>query len=251
MDDLVIEGKTYLSSKRAAEVTGYAKDYVGQLCREGRVEARLVGRSWYVLEQSIREHRFGTPEKEVETQVVQAPIEERVAEEEASPWNSPKYISEDVAPLPELRPKIFIDKSLNLLARTDASDITRFEALKIEEEESRLSEEVLVEKMEVDGAKEEDQEVNIAIHKVPEVEREPTAFVAPLSREKEVKKPLQDRRQQKKRGSNLVHTSILIGIAIISIAVILIGTGYIDSAPFEGQEESIIDFLGGKSFYSK
>ena len=59
MDELEIDGKTYLSSKAAAKLTGYAKDYVGQLCREGRVNARLVGRSWYVLEESIRTHRFG------------------------------------------------------------------------------------------------------------------------------------------------------------------------------------------------
>lgn len=38
MDELIIGEKTYLSSKRAAKITGYAKDYVGQLCREGRVE---------------------------------------------------------------------------------------------------------------------------------------------------------------------------------------------------------------------
>ena len=59
MDELEFDGKTYVSSKRAAQITGYAKDYVGQLCREGRVQARLVGRNWYVLESSIHEHRFG------------------------------------------------------------------------------------------------------------------------------------------------------------------------------------------------
>lgn len=66
MDELEIDGKIYLSSKAAAKLTGYAKDYVGQLCREGRVNARLVGRSWYVLEESIKSHRFGH-EAEVES----------------------------------------------------------------------------------------------------------------------------------------------------------------------------------------
>lgn len=59
MDDLLIGEQKYVSSKRAAELTGYAKDYIGQLCREGRVEARLVGRSWYVREAAIKDHRFG------------------------------------------------------------------------------------------------------------------------------------------------------------------------------------------------
>jgi hypothetical protein len=59
MDEIVIEDKKYISTKRAAKATGYAKDYVGQLCREGRVPARLVGRSWYVLESALADHRFG------------------------------------------------------------------------------------------------------------------------------------------------------------------------------------------------
>ncbi len=66
MDELVIDDKKYLSTKRAAKVTGYAKDYVGQLCREGRVPARLIGRSWYVLESALQDHRFGDPQNGVE-----------------------------------------------------------------------------------------------------------------------------------------------------------------------------------------
>jgi hypothetical protein len=64
MDEITLDDKTYVSSKKAAQITGYAKDYVGQLCREGRVEARLVGRNWYVLEASIRAHRFGSESEE-------------------------------------------------------------------------------------------------------------------------------------------------------------------------------------------
>ena len=60
MDELTIDEKKYISSKRAAKITGYAKDYVGQLCREGYVEARRVGRNWYVLESAMRDRRFGT-----------------------------------------------------------------------------------------------------------------------------------------------------------------------------------------------
>ena len=62
MEEIFIEEKKYISSKRAAKITGYAKDYIGQLCREGRVPARLVGRNWYVLETAIQDHRFGDSE---------------------------------------------------------------------------------------------------------------------------------------------------------------------------------------------
>lgn len=56
MEELEIQGKKYISSKRASEITGYAKDYVGQLARGGKVPAQRVGRSWYVDEEEIRRH---------------------------------------------------------------------------------------------------------------------------------------------------------------------------------------------------
>jgi hypothetical protein len=73
MDELVIDDKKYISTRQAAKITGYAKDYVGQLCREGRVPARLVGRSWYVLESALADHRFGNdePEKNLEDTPIQ------------------------------------------------------------------------------------------------------------------------------------------------------------------------------------
>ncbi|MFA6408376.1 MAG: hypothetical protein WCW36_02845 [Candidatus Paceibacterota bacterium] len=72
MEEIIIEEKKYISSKRAAKTTGYAKDYIGQLCREGRVPARLVGRSWYVLESAIQDHRFGTEENESKDKVTES-----------------------------------------------------------------------------------------------------------------------------------------------------------------------------------
>ncbi len=61
MDELTIAGKKYISSKRASEITGYVKDYVGQLARGGKIPATRVGRAWYVDEQALRQHeRTGT-----------------------------------------------------------------------------------------------------------------------------------------------------------------------------------------------
>lgn len=57
-ETLQFKGINYISSKRAAELVGYTKDYVGQLCRAGKLEARLVGRSWYVSEPSILQHKL-------------------------------------------------------------------------------------------------------------------------------------------------------------------------------------------------
>ena len=41
--ELFFDGKKYISSKRAAELYGYASDYVTQLCRDGKISAERVG----------------------------------------------------------------------------------------------------------------------------------------------------------------------------------------------------------------
>lgn len=57
MDALELNGVTYVKASAIARDLGYTSDYVGQLCRSGKVDAQLVGRSWYVHEQSIRDHK--------------------------------------------------------------------------------------------------------------------------------------------------------------------------------------------------
>ncbi len=56
MESLTLEGKKYISSKRAAKISGYTKDYIGQLCRADALPAKMVGRSWYIEEGSLKEH---------------------------------------------------------------------------------------------------------------------------------------------------------------------------------------------------
>lgn len=56
MDELNLKGKKYISSKRAHEITGYTKDYVGQLARGGKIPAERVGRAWYIDEDALRAH---------------------------------------------------------------------------------------------------------------------------------------------------------------------------------------------------
>ncbi|MES2931067.1 MAG: hypothetical protein V4682_00015 [Patescibacteria group bacterium] len=100
MDEITIGDKTYVSSKQAAKITGYAKDYVGQLCREGRVEARLVGRNWYVLDTAIREHRFGKDDKPEPVVEEAEPATDRV-----STWQKPQYVAETPVLVPEFANK--------------------------------------------------------------------------------------------------------------------------------------------------
>ncbi|MDB5266125.1 MAG: hypothetical protein JWM39_838 [Parcubacteria group bacterium] len=93
MNELTIDGKIYISSKKAADLTGYAKDYIGQLCREGHVEARMVGRSWYVLETSIRAHRFGG---DPHATPIEAAVEAPLAVSVTDAWEKPTYVQETV-----------------------------------------------------------------------------------------------------------------------------------------------------------
>ncbi len=52
---------TYVSSSRAAMITGYNRDYIGQLCRMSTIECKRVAGEWRVYLPSILAHkkRFG------------------------------------------------------------------------------------------------------------------------------------------------------------------------------------------------
>jgi hypothetical protein len=55
-DSVLMEGNEYISSKRAAELCGYAQDYIGQLARSGKIEARRAAGHWYVNIESLKQH---------------------------------------------------------------------------------------------------------------------------------------------------------------------------------------------------
>ncbi|PIR82430.1 hypothetical protein COU20_02225 [Candidatus Kaiserbacteria bacterium CG10_big_fil_rev_8_21_14_0_10_59_10] len=63
-DTVVFEGAEYISSRRAAQLTGYAQDYIGQLARAGKIDARRIGGLWYVGKDSIEKHHAGEIERD-------------------------------------------------------------------------------------------------------------------------------------------------------------------------------------------
>lgn len=79
MDELELQGKIYISSKRASQITGYAKDYVGQLARGNKLPATRVGRAWYVEKAALLAHA-GEKGPVNTVGASDTPIEERVAE---------------------------------------------------------------------------------------------------------------------------------------------------------------------------
>jgi len=54
---IAFDGKDFVSAGRAAGITGYHADYVGQLAREGKVLSRQVGSRWYVDREGILSHK--------------------------------------------------------------------------------------------------------------------------------------------------------------------------------------------------
>ena len=116
MDELVIAGKKYISSKRASELSGYAKDYIGQLIREGKVLGTRVGRAWYVDMDTLLAH-----DSKVKTEIMarfpkNMPQRAQISNEKRllSPstivarknfqktWDSPIYSNESVELFPQM-----------------------------------------------------------------------------------------------------------------------------------------------------
>jgi hypothetical protein len=114
MDEILIGDKKYISSKQAAKVTGYAKDYIGQLCREGRVPARLVGRSWYVLESALHDHRFGEQKTESEKMTPHSLRET---------WDAPRYETASVEVIPLVAQKEEVEV-MSLRSNEPAPDLS-------------------------------------------------------------------------------------------------------------------------------
>lgn len=63
-DSFIIEGKKYISSRRASAISGYASDYIGQLCRANKLDCKMIGRSWFVTEESLHLHKAAISREE-------------------------------------------------------------------------------------------------------------------------------------------------------------------------------------------
>ena len=56
-DEINLGDKKYVSSKRAAQESGYAQDYIGQLARSGQIDAQRVSGLWYVNVESLTSYK--------------------------------------------------------------------------------------------------------------------------------------------------------------------------------------------------
>lgn len=253
MDEIIIEEKKYISSKQAAKITGYAKDYIGQLCREGRVPARLVGRNWYVLETAIQDHRFGDSEVESE-EIVKKEVLPPVSVL-PSTWEAPRYemSSEEVLPsinrLQEepsdsIHPQEKEEPSVSI---ADIQDSWRAWFDRFDHIEGAIKPETEPEK-----ELEEEKAIDIPIHTISRVV---PSELLPRHLE-EIEPVINDWKQQKEslshknRGRTVIRTIQIGGVllAMVSVIVAVIGTGYFDKYILSNNQVRII---AGVSLYNK
>jgi hypothetical protein len=57
METVTIDGVEYVKAAVLGKKYRYTSDYIGQLCRAGKVDAHLVGRTWYVYPPSLESHQ--------------------------------------------------------------------------------------------------------------------------------------------------------------------------------------------------
>ncbi|MBI5003521.1 helix-turn-helix domain-containing protein [Candidatus Kaiserbacteria bacterium] len=53
-DEIFFDGMHYVSAREAAESSGFTRDYVGRLCRDGKVCGKRIGKLWYVDKNSFQ-----------------------------------------------------------------------------------------------------------------------------------------------------------------------------------------------------
>lgn len=257
MDEITIDGKTYISSKQAAGITGYAKDYVGQLCREGRVEARLIGRSWYVLEESIRKHRFEEAEP-TETKQETVSEESEKTNVEAI-WTPTVYTPEDVHMLPAVKEQEAPPEEIAVLAEAveEREPVVEVEESPVEEPmqevidknlqenwESWFTEEPKAPKQEIKT--EEEAGTPVAVHVMEDIQ--PVKSVVAPRREEVASQERAPRRGAPHRPKNqLIYKALSVAVALIFVSIAVIGTGLPERF---GKTNSwpIVNFLGGASY---
>lgn len=248
MDELVIGDKKYISSKLAAKATGYAKDYVGQLCREGRVPARLVGRNWYVLESAIQDHRFGGQEEKPTV------VSERNTRGKEEKWESPRYEAAETEVIPIINrlqeepvsEAIGEENLKERLQETWQAWFDRFEhavgAVGLNAPEDTNEETVVSESVQEEASREEiedepepaDVPVPIrAIHHVP-YQPPPVGLLPKRFAAESPSKPIEEEHRKKKWGTReggmLIGAIQIVGIflALFAVAAAVLGSGYLD-----------------------
>lgn len=239
MEELIIADQKYISSKRASEITGYAKDYIGQLCREGRVEARLIGRSWYVRDAAIKDHRFGLENAPTEVDTVKT-MGDSTEDEPASL----KYIADEAPEAPVIEEKSYFDTA------TEMQNAWQDWFSKNKQEEA--PEPVEIQKIPDEPEVEVEAEIPVFIQKIEEMASEEREELEP-----EIKlKPDVIMTRQKailvipRSSSYVVVKAVLVLLGAVSISIATLGTGLLQ-VEGPGITASAINYISGIRIFNR
>lgn len=109
MDIVSVDGVNYEKASSLAKDFKYTSDYIGQLCRARKVDAQLVGRTWYVNRVSLEAHRK-TRYTKIEDNLSEKTFEYKVK------INKSRI---DVEPTLSKKTKRLLDKNKNFAKRID------------------------------------------------------------------------------------------------------------------------------------
>ncbi len=285
MDELTIDGKVFVSSKKAAALSGYAKDYVGQLCREGRVESKLVGRSWYVYEPSIREHRFNDERSKGKGGVESDSVFNAKTSENTNiqaVWQQPAYTSESYENLPVLSENEVVPveknepeapKAVSEMQSTWQEWFTERNVGSTYPQHRKEPEPTVYEEKPVAEPirREESVPVRMIVSDIEPIKPQypyrteerpvPQAF-EPIERatqgrvlsprEETYHVPNTRKHQKQKKDPSMVTKAFLIGVIVIVASITLVSTGFIDELHLTGvSNSSILQYLQGSSVVNK
>lgn len=114
-DSVIVDRKNFISAKRASEISGYTCDYVGQLCRSGKLESTRVGNAWFVSEKSILSHCINLAQESsvIEKKIVQPVVIEKPVVVEKVIERVVEKIVPAVIQTPEKQKEIAVDHLKN------------------------------------------------------------------------------------------------------------------------------------------
>lgn len=112
MSSVTIGGVEYLPASKLAKEHRYTTDYIGQLCRSKKVDAQLVGRTWYVNPMSLDSHKKSRYTKVISSEkITKIPINNELSRVSVQPTLSKSTV------------KMSEDFSHNFSSRLDAPGV--------------------------------------------------------------------------------------------------------------------------------
>ncbi len=63
--ELFFDKKRYISTKESSKISGYSSDYIGQLCRSGKLDCKRISNTWFIFSDSLDDYikENGKPSK--------------------------------------------------------------------------------------------------------------------------------------------------------------------------------------------